>query len=262
MVRAGFFKALQGRQISRNVAILYLIIKSKHEPIKVFRLPTLMAKKDNYFQFPIYLLDGEMHEICDWAVAYTAHAIGSKILNDGYDPLFDTDEAIERGCCELETIEYSETLVSSFDDAAEKVAELTSRFRAPPLCRVREDLFVDAMKRKPSITENYFRVFAAMTAILGGSSFKRITRERLHAGACGWKSSELPDGWEHRVKFGMMQKITKGLAKKSLCSSYWDNAGCRTTWYSIKMRPEELAGAVKNVKLKGKKVPAEASIST
>jgi hypothetical protein len=222
-----------------------------------------MAKKDNYFQFPIYLLDGEMHEIYDWAVAYTAHAIGSKILNDGYDPSFDTDEAIERGCYELETIEYSETLVSSFDDAAEKVAELTRRYGAPPLCRVREDLFVDAMKRKPSITENYFRVFAAMTAILVGSRFKRITRERLHAGACGWKSSELPDGWEHRVKFGMMQKITKGLAKKSLCSSYWDNVGCRTTWYSIKMRPEELeAAAVKNTKLKRRKVPAEASIST
>jgi hypothetical protein len=221
-----------------------------------------MARKDNYFQFPIYLLDGEMHQIFDWVVAHTAHAIGSKILNDGYDPSFDTDEAIERGCYELETIEYSETLVSSFDDAAEKVAELTRRYGAPPLCRVREDLFVDAMKRKPSITENYFRVFAAMTAILGGSRFKRITRERLHAGACGWKSSELPHGWEDRVKFGMMQKVTKGLAKKNLCSSYWDNAGCRTTWYSIKMRPEELKAAVKNVKLKGKKVPAETSIST
>jgi hypothetical protein len=215
-----------------------------------------MAKQDNYFQFPIYLLDGDMHEICNWAVGYTAHAIGSKIHKDGYSDVFLTDEAIERGCDELSSVQYSEALVSRFDDATEKLAEMTSRYGAPPLCRVREDLFVDAMKRKPSITENYFRVFAAMTAILGGSRFKRITRERLHAGACGWKSSELPDGWEHRVKFGMMQKITKGLAKKSLCSSYWDNVGCRTTWYSIKMRPEELAGAVKNTKLKRRKIPA------
>ena len=114
----------------------------------------------------------------------------------------------------------------------------------------------------PRPTIGRCKLRSSMTAILGGSRFKRITRERLHAGACGWKSSELPDGWEHRVKFGMMQKITKGLAKKSLCSSYWDNVGCRKTWYSIKMRPEELAGAVKNTKLKRRKVPADASVYT
>ena len=43
MVRGGFSKALQWRQISRNVAKLHQIIRSKHEPIKVFRLPTSMT---------------------------------------------------------------------------------------------------------------------------------------------------------------------------------------------------------------------------
>ena len=43
MVRAGKSKALQWLQISRNIAKLHQIIRSKHEPIKVSRLPTAMA---------------------------------------------------------------------------------------------------------------------------------------------------------------------------------------------------------------------------
>ena len=207
-----------------------------------------MAKTDKYFQFPIYLLDGDINQIRGWIIAHTAHKIGSKILNDGYDSVFDDAEAIERGCDELKTIEYTNTLVDSFNEASDKIESLTARYGTGNMCRVREDLFRDSMKRKPTITENYFRVFAAMTAVLGGSGFKRITRDRLHAGASGWKTSELPDGWTPRVKFGMMQKITAGLARKKMCASYWDNRSRRDTWYSIKMRPEELEGAVKNKK--------------
>ena len=218
-----------------------------------------MAPTKNYFQFPIYLLDGDLPTVSNWIVAHTAHKIGAKIMEDGYDE-WDVSEAIERGCEELECINHSEDLLNHFHEAEGKIAELSAKYGVAPFCRVREDIFASAMRRKPTLTENYFRVFAAMTAALGKDKFKQITRDRLHAGASGWKASEMPDGWTERVKFKSMPQVIKGLHSKGFMAKYADPKTRRDAWFSIRMIGSELEKAVAHCKAKRGRKSAEEKV--
>ncbi|MGJ8653820.1 MAG: hypothetical protein ACSHX8_11140 [Opitutaceae bacterium] len=199
-----------------------------------------MAKTDNYFQFPIYLLDGDMTQIRGWIIAHSAYLIGRKRLGNDDN----ITKVIRTGCNELKTVEYSQEILRDYFEADEKLQAMTSKHGTPNQARVREDIFKDAMKPKPSITENQFRVFAAMTAVLGNGKFKSITRNRLHAGASGNKTSELPEGWTERVKFTTVRKVTASLMGKNLFKSCYDTVGRRTTYYSIRMSQEQLDSAV------------------
>lgn len=210
-----------------------------------------MSKRDNYYQFHLYLLDENLHQIKSHAEAMAAFKIGRKIAKDSYkEAKDDLEETIERGCEQLD-IPFTEARVEDYTAAQNKVDELTDTHGASPECRVRADIFQDAFKAKPSIKENHFRVFAAMTAIIGGAAFQPISRDRLHAAACGWKKAELPEGWEVRLPHNSLQKVTKKIAERGFCCSHYDNQGRRHTYYSINKSPGQL-GELVNAYLKAK----------
>ena len=204
-----------------------------------------MAKEKRYYQFHLYLLDADLHQIKAHAEAIAAFKIGSKIAKDSYiQPEDDLEFTLERGCEHL-GISFTEARVEDYIAAHGKVAEMTEAHGISPECRIRHDVFQDVFKEKPSIKENHFRVFAAMTAIMGGAGFKAISRDRLHAGACGWKKSTLPEGWEIRLPHNSLQKVTRKIAERGFCCSHYDRKGRRHTYYSINKTPHQLGELVK-----------------
>ena len=205
----------------------------------------IMAKEKRYYQFELYLLDADLHQVKAHAEATAAFKIGSKIAKDSYkEPEDDLEFTVEQGCFHLD-IPFTEARVDDYIAARDRVTGYTTMYGASPECRVRHDLFHDALKAKPSIKENHFRVFAAMTAVMGGDSFKPISRERLHAGACGWKNAEIPAEWPIRLPFNCLQKVTKKIAEMGLCSSHYDAVGRRHCYYTISKSKEQLIQLVK-----------------
>lgn len=204
-----------------------------------------MGKEKRYYQFHLYLLDADLNQIKAHAEAIAAFKIGSKIAKDSYmQPDDDLEFTLERGCEHL-GISFTEARIEDYVAAHSKVTEMIGAHGTSPECRIRHDLFHDALKAKPSIKENHFRVFAAMTAVMGGDSFKPISRERLHAGACGWKNTEIPVGWDIRLPFNCLQKVTKRIAEMGLCSSHYDAVGRRHCYYTISKSKEQLIQLVK-----------------
>lgn len=203
-----------------------------------------MAKEKRYYQFELYLLDADFYQVKTYAEAMTAYRFGGKIAKDSYkEPDDDLEWTLEQGC-EYLGIPFTETREGEYREAQGKVDEMVRIHGTSPICRVRHDLFYGVFKKKPSIKENHFRVFAAMTAVLGGAGFKAISRDRLHAGACGWKTAEKPDDWTIRLPFNCLQKVTKKIAEMGLCSSHYDTVGKRHCYYTISKSKEQLAELV------------------
>lgn len=190
---------------------------------------------EKYFQFPLYALayGSDSKQRLNDIIDYCCVEVGTKesaemALNEkkeaaeelsakpqGYNPTHQNHLALVIGMKMLNVCNgNAQGMLNAHGSVRNFVQLMTTQHGPSPLVRIRSDLFWGAFKGEMSYRR--FSVLCAVYSVIGSKDYCRVTRDRIIAGALGYKSAGMMNPDLLATRFDEAEKLTENQVRRTL----------------------------------------------
>jgi len=190
---------------------------------------------EKYFQFPLYALayGSESKQRLNDIIDYCCVEVGTKesagmALDEkreaaeelsakpqGYNPTYPTHLALVIGMKMLNVCNgNAQAMLDGHRSVRQFVQTMTTQHGTSPLVRIRSDLFWSTFKGEMSYRR--FSVLCAVYSVIGSKDYCRVTRDRIIAGALGYKSAGMISPDLLATRFDGVEPLTENQVRRTL----------------------------------------------